>query len=154
MSNHLSEDQFAKCLVGQSSNEERQHLDVCRECNSELDRSHKSISSFRNALTDRVEARVALQPALELRPAKAIDPKWRWGLVAATALVLAAVPFVGIKTQVIQPIGVITAQSDTDADTLMSAVQLQLSRTIPEPMEPVIALLPTEELPTPTRGVQ
>jgi hypothetical protein len=154
MSNHLSEDQFAKCLVGQSSNEERQHLDVCRECSAELDRSRKSISLFSNALTDRVEARVALRPSLAIRPTKGSDPKWRWGLVAATALVLALMPFIGIKPNIIPRQVVETPQSNTDADTLMSAVQLQLSRTIPEPMEPVIALLPTEELPTPTRGVQ
>ena len=155
MSNHLSEDQFAKCLVGQYSNEELQHLDVCRECSSELDRSRKSIALFSNALTDSVEARVALRPGLEIRPAKATDPKWRWGFVAATALVLAVAPFIGIKTDIIppQPAG-LTTQRDTDADTLMQAVQLQLSRTIPAPMEPVIALLPIEESPTPTRGVQ
>jgi hypothetical protein len=155
MSNHLSEEQFAKCLAGQSTNEERQHLAVCRECSSELDRFRESISLFSNALTDRVEARVALRPSLELRPATAADPKWRWALVAATALVLALMPIIGIKTDIIwrQPIG-ITVVQDNDADALMRTVELQLSRTIPEPMEPVIALLPIEESPTPTRGVQ
>jgi hypothetical protein len=154
MNNHLSEEQFAKCLAGQSTNEERQHLAVCRNCSSELDRCRESISLFSSALTDRVEARIALRPPLEIRPAKVADPRWRWALVAATALVLAVMPFVGIKIEIIQrqPLG--TTQSETDADALMRTVQLQLSRTIPAPMEPVIALLPIEEPPTPTRGVQ
>ena len=154
MSNHLSEEQLAKCFVEQSMVEERQHVAVCEECSAELDRFRESISSFSNALTDRVEARVALRPGFEIRPATIGDPRWRWALVAATALVLAVIPFVGIKIDIIprQTLET-TPQSDTDADALMRTVQLQLSRTIPAPMEPVIALLPTEE-PTPTRGVQ
>jgi hypothetical protein len=154
MSNHLSEEQLAKCFAGQSTDQERQHLVVCGECSAELDRFRSSISLFRSALSDRVESRIAVHPSSEIRPATANDTKWRWALVAATALVLALVPFVGIKTEIVphQAIGI--TQSDTDADALMRAVQLQLSRTIPEPMEPVIALLPTEESPTPTRGAQ
>jgi len=140
--------------VGQYSNEELQHLDVCRECSSELDRSRKSIALFSNALTDSVEARVALRPGLEIRPATVLDPRWRLALVAATALLLAVIPFVGIKTDIIPQQTLVTPQNDTDADALMRTVELQLSRTIPAPMEPVIALLPTEESPTPTRGVQ
>jgi hypothetical protein len=156
MNTHLSEEQFAKCLAEQSTNEERQHLALCRECSLELDRFRGSISLFSNALTNSVEVRLALRPSLEIGPTKVSDPRWRWGLVAATALILALMPFIGLKTNIIprQQVGAVTEQSDTDADALMWAVQLQLSRTIPEPMEPVIALLPTEESPTPTRGVQ
>lgn len=154
MSNHLSEEQLAKCFVGQSTVEERHHLAACAECSAELDRFRQSISLFSNALTDRVEARVSLRAALEIRPTTVSDPKWRWALVAATALVLAVMPFIGIKTDIIPRQAPEIHQSDTDADTLMRAVQLQLSRTVPAPLEPVIALLPTEESPTPTRGVQ
>jgi hypothetical protein len=154
MNNHLSEEQFAKCLAGPSTNEERQHLAVCGECSSELDRCRESISLFSNALTERAEARVALRPSLEIRPSTVADPRWRWALVVATALILAVMPFVGIKMDLIQRQPLETTQSETDADALMWTVQLQLSRTIPAPMEPVIALFPTEESPTPTRGVQ
>jgi hypothetical protein len=154
MSNHLSKEQLAKCFVGQSTVEERQHLSVCGECSAQLDRFRESISTFSNALTDCAAARVALQPGFEIRPATVGDPRWRWALVAATALVLAVMPFVGIKTDIIPRQTLETPpQSHTDADALMRTVQLQLSRTIPAPMEPVIALLPTQE-PTLTRGVQ
>jgi anti-sigma factor RsiW len=157
MSNHLSEEQLAKCFVGQathSTDDEQQHLAVCLECSAELERLRSSISHFRSVLTDRVESRLTLQPSLELRPASVGDPKWRWALVAATALVLAVMPFAGIRTDIVPRQAMDTAQRDADADALMRAVELQLSRTIPAPMEPVIALLPANEIRIPSGGPQ
>jgi hypothetical protein len=77
------------------------------------------------------------------------DPKWRWALVAATALVLAIIPFAGTNR-----VSLPKAQVETDADALMRTVDLQLSRTIPAPMEPVIALLPVDQIQTTSGGVQ
>lgn len=156
MSNHLTEDQFAKCVVGQPTNEERQHLGECPECASELKGFQSSVSLLRGALRNGAEARVASQPLLSLlslKPAAASDANWRWALVAATAFVLAVFPFVGVIT-VTPPPALERTQTEPDADALMRAVNLQLSRTIPAPMEPVIALLPTYETPNKSGGVQ
>jgi hypothetical protein len=149
MSKHLTEDQFASCIVGQSTFEERKHLTECAECGAELDRFRGTISVSRSAVRACVDARVAShQPLLSELVARR-DPKWRWGLVAATALLLAIIPFA--STNRVSPP---KAQVETDADALMRAVDLQLSRTIPAPMEPMIALLPTDEIPTQSGGVQ
>jgi hypothetical protein len=149
MSNHLTEDQFAKCVVGQSTFEERKHLAECAECGGRLDYFRGTISVFRSAVRAGVDARIGSRPSLLIRPAAARDPKWRWALVAATALVLALIPLAGVK-RVSPP----KAQVETDADALMRTVDLQLSRTIPAPMEPVIALLPSDEIATQSGGVQ
>ena len=150
MSNHLTEDQFAKCILGQPPFEERKHLAVCAECGAELDRFRGTISVFRSAVRSGVDARIASQPGLLIQPFVATrDPKWRWALVAATALVLAIIPFAGTN-RVSPP----KAQVETDADALMRTVDLQLSRTIPAPMAPVIALLPLDEIQTTSGGVQ
>lgn len=149
MSNHLTEDQFAKCVVGQSSFEERKHLAECADCGGELDRFRGTISVFRTAVRSGVDARIASQPGLLIQPVAPRDPKWRWGLVAATAFLLAIIPFAGTN-RVSPP----STQVETDADALMRTVDLQLYRTIPAPMEPVIALLPVEEIQTTSGGVQ
>lgn len=149
MSGHLTEDQLAKCIVGQFTFEERKHLAECPKCGGELDYFRGTVSAFRSAVRAGVDARIGSQPALLVRPVAARDPKWRWALVVATALVLALIPFAGLKT-VSPP----KAQVETDADALMRTVDLQLSRTIPAPMEPVIALLPTDEISTQSGGVQ
>ena len=43
---------------------------------------------------------------------------------------------------------------EIDADALMNAVNLRLSRTLPAPMEPMMALLPSNESITQSGGVQ
>jgi len=149
MSKHLTEDQFAKCIAGQSGFDERKHLAECAECGAEMDRFRGTIFIFRSAVRNGVDARMASQPSLLIQPVAARDPKWRWALLAATALVLALIPFAGMN-RVSPP----KARVETDADTLMRTVDLQLSRTIPAPMEPVIALLPSDEIATQSGGVQ
>lgn len=154
MSSHLTEDQFAKCAAGQPDLQEQRHLAGCGECSSELNRFRTSISKFRGVLTDRVERRIALHPALKNGPVTASDPWWRWGVVAATALVLAIVPFAGFQKQIVMPRAIERTQSEADADALMRRVELQLSQTIPTPMEPVLALLPTNERQRASGGAQ
>ena len=149
MSKHLTGNQFAKCNSGQSGFEERQHLAECGECGAELDRFRGAMSAFRRAVRVGVDARIASQPSLLIQPVAARDPKWRWALLAATALVLALIPLAGVN-RVSPP----KAQAETDADALMRTVDLQLSRTIPAPMEPVIALLPSDEIAIQSGGVQ
>lgn len=154
MRNHLSDAQFATCAMGQPSASEQRHLADCGECSSELDRFRASISRFRRVLTDRVESRIALQPAFETRPVTAADPWWRWGVVAATALVLAIVPYAGFQWEIVTPHAIVKTQSEADADALMRRVELQLSQTVPTPMQPVLALLPINESQTQPGGAR
>src|SRR5690242_4924864 len=143
MSGHLTEDQLTECIVGQPTFEERTHLAECAKCVAELDYFRGTVSAFRSAVRAGVDARIGSQSALLIRPVTARDPRWRWALVAATALALALIPLAGVNRVSPQK-----AQVDSDADALMRTVDLQLSRTIPAPMEPVIALLPTDEIST------
>ena len=149
MSDHLTDDQLAKCIVGQFTFEERKHLAECTECGGELDYFRGTVSAFRSAVRAGVDARIGSQPAPLIGPVAARDPRWRWALVAATALVLALIPLAGVN-RLSPP----NAEVEAEADALMRTVDLQLSRTIPAPMEPVIALLPTDEISTQSGGVQ
>jgi hypothetical protein len=153
MNNHLTEDQFAKSAVDQSTAEERKHLAECKDCSGELSRLRSSIALFQSALQNTVDIRLVSRPPLCVEPAGGVDSKWSWALVAATALVLALVPCVGPITLTTAP-PLENSQAESDADVLMHAVNLQLSRTVPTPLEPVIALLPADELPVKSGGVQ
>src|SRR5262249_10831205 len=112
-----------------------------------------SISLFRTALRDDVDVRIASRPASIVKPVAVVDPKWRWALVAVTAVVLAVVPFIGWNTFSPQH-AIEKTQAESDADALMRTVNLQLSRTLPAPLEPVIALLPVDESPKPSGDIQ
>jgi hypothetical protein len=151
MSKHLTEDQIAKCCAGQCTGEERQHIQECTACAAELARLAGSISLFRSAIRDRVDARVAMHtPVFEDRPPVVATPMWNWALVAAVVFLLGILPLSITKPkQFIENTSIAT-----DPDTLMREVNLHLSRTLPAPMEPIMTLIPKNELVIQSGGVQ
>jgi hypothetical protein len=153
MSNHLTEDQIARCFAGQSTVAERQHIQQCAACGAELDRLANSISLFRNAVRDRIDARVAVHaPAIivdDQRPVPA-TPLWKWAMVAVVAVLVVALPLFITKPQQF----VDNASAPADPDILMREINLHLSRTMPAPMEPILTLIPDSESISLVGGVQ
>lgn len=155
MSNHLSEDQFAIYIAGRATDAEKRHVAECAECGAEFDRFRNAVSSFRSAIRDRVDARIAsntpaVTPSLIRRTAGI--PKWRWALAAAVALAFILIPLLtgGRKAQTV----VKSVAVEADPDALMRAVNLHLSRTVPQPMERMMALIPNDESINESGGVQ
>jgi hypothetical protein len=154
MNNHLSHDQFAKCVVGQSTSAERQHLTECAACSAELERFGNTLSIFRTALRDRVDA----QPASKITAPSPVLPQsprgfWmlRWAFIAAAVLVFVSMPL--LKRQEPKPV-IENALTDADANALMDAVNLHLSRTVPAPMERMLIVIPDDEYKTQSGGTQ
>lgn len=154
--NHLSEDQFAECLAGQATSAERKHIAECAECAAELERFSRTMSVFRNAIRDRIDARTALRapaiPPFAIRPATARIPKWGWALAAAAAVVFVMVPFLRQKNE--PPRVSEKAPAPMSPDALMNAVNLHLSRTVPAPMERMLTVIPNDESVNQSGGVQ
>ena len=140
MNRHLSEDQIARCIVGQATIAEVQHARECPECGAELNRFSKSISLFQNSIQERVNARIALVPtAAVLRPSEAGTRAPRWVLVAAAAVVLVVLPFIRSGNN---PTTSEAVSIETDPDAVMNRVNLDLARTVPAPMEPLMLGIP------------
>jgi hypothetical protein len=119
----------------------------CAECAAQLDRMTNRIASFRAAIRGSIEDRVASdqRAGFQFSPkfVPAAVPKWRWALIAAGIVAVVTVP---IFTRKKEPPPVIEETStQLDPDALMNTVNLHLSRAIPEAMEPMMALIPTEE---------
>lgn len=153
MSKHLTEDQIARCFAGQSTNDERQHIQQCAACGVELDCLASSISLFRNAVRDRIDARVALHaPAIvfEDQPRVPAAPIWKWAMVTVVAVILVALPFFITRPQQF----VDKASAPADPDILMREINVHLSRTMPAPMEPILTLIPDSESISRVGGVQ
>jgi TonB family protein len=55
MINHLTEDQMSRWFIGQSSNTEQRHLQVCGVCAAELGHFLSTLESFKSAVTVRAE---------------------------------------------------------------------------------------------------
>ena len=157
MSKHLSEDQFAKCLVGQSTSAELQHIRECPECSAELEGFAKTISVFRSAVRNRIDDRIALHPSAVtplrwMRPVEPGIPKWRWALVAAAVVAAVVLPFFITQNKLREAGGQLSTKTNPDA--IMKRVNLHLSRTVPAPMEPLLLVIPNDESITESGGVQ
>lgn len=155
MNHHLSREQFARCFVGAPTNAERQHLGKCLECRTELDRFAGTIASFRSAVRSRIEKRMTMRVpmGLPLSPGSLQSrTKWRPALAAAAAIVLGVFPF--FLTEPKLPHVNERVFSETTPDALMDAISLHLLRTVPAPMEPAMALIPTDDLSKRPGGIQ
>ena len=154
MSNHLSEDQFARCAAGRPAREDLQHIRACAECGAELERFANKLSLFRSAIRHRIDDRVVLYPTgvTSLRPAHPRIPKWSWALVGTAFLVLVMFPF--FVSEIRPPDAGERTSSEANPDAVMDRVNRHLSRIVPAPMEPVMLLIPSEEFVSNPGGVQ
>jgi hypothetical protein len=155
MNNHLTPEEFARCFLGGATSTELQHIMRCLECSAELDRFGNTISLFRGGVRSRVEDRVASEtPAISPLPvahAGIRRLRLRWALVTAMAAVV-VVPFLTRNEK--KSVVIEDTSTQTDPNALMDSVNLHLARTIPAPMEPILALLPQDESTTESGGVQ
>jgi hypothetical protein len=153
-SNHLSHDQLVNCFLGRSTNTELQHLLKCPECSADLDAFTNTISRFRDLIRLRIDAHVTagtnIVTASPRIPTRGIAG-WRWALAGAMIVAL-VLPFFTVNQQ--PKVIIESTSSETNPDVLMNAVNLHLLRTMPQPMEPILALIPTDETTSLSGGVQ
>jgi hypothetical protein len=146
MSNHLSQDQLSMCILGRSTPEEEQHSRDCPECRAELARFQGPVTTFRVAMQDwsdrETVPRLAEVASFLGKPGLLSNPIWRWAPVGLAVIVLGGIPIYIQQDQLRQTRAAEAAREDA---LLMDAVSIHLSRTIPAPMEPILALVPDQE---------
>lgn len=141
MNRHLSEDQIARCIVGQATIAEVHHARECTDCGAELNRFNKSVALFQGSVQEQIKDRIAQIPSITVSKRPGVDTRTqRWVLVAAAAVVLVVLPFIrtGNKPEAFPE----PTSTETDPDAVMNRVNLHLARTVPEPMEPLMMGLP------------
>ncbi len=147
MSSHLSQEQFARCFAGTPTLEESRHIAACGECREDLEAFGATVSRLRYAIRERVDA----HPAAPLEPYQALRaPKLRWALAAAAILLLGMMPLLTPR-----PAGSMQQPQMADSpEALMDAINVHLSRTVPSPMEPMMSLLPGDQIEFVVGGIQ
>src|SRR5262249_27391803 len=125
---------------------ESEHVRECPECRAEVERFGKALSLFRSVVSDLADDRVVLQASnvTTFIPAPAPIPKWRWALVVAGFVAVFVIPFFTPTSKPPEPVEPVSAEMSPEA--VMERLNRHLSRTAPAPMEPVMALIPSEEL--------
>lgn len=153
MGNHLSQDELAKYIAGTPASGDVQHVTECPECSAEVERFGQTLALFRNAVRDRIDDRVAfhpLPPAPSRRTETGISTlRSVWVAAAAAALFI---PFFISQNKPQSPGEPVSGETNPAA--IMDRVNLHLSRTVPAPMEPMMSLIPSEELVSNPGGVQ
>ena len=148
MNNHLSQYQLSMCILGRATSEEQRHGRECPGCSAELARFQEPIATFRTAMQDWSDRenvpRLAEVAAFLSGPRRFNSPAWGWMPVAIAVMigVLTAIP-IYLEQRTLQQ-----AQTDEAArrdELLMDAINAHLSRTLPTPMEPILALVPNQE---------
>jgi anti-sigma factor RsiW len=141
MNRHLSEDQMARCIVGEATIAEARHARECSKCGEELNRFSKSVGLFQSSIQELIDNRMALVPSSAVsRPSVNDAQIQRWVLVGAAAVALVVLPFVRTGNE---PVAIPEPESTAaDPDAVMNRVNLHLARTVPAPMEPLMLGLP------------
>ena len=141
---HLSQEQFARCFLGTAASEERRHLLDCGECRQELESFAASVASLRSVIRERVGAHDGVHEATPpvLSPGFDRTPQVRWALASVAILLIGMLPLLTtLPARDVHPAPVATSPED-----LMNAINVHLSRTVPSPMEPMMPLLPGDEI--------
>ena len=155
MSKHLSQEQFETCVFGRAGQPELEHISECPECCAEVEHFRKTMSLFRSTVWDRVDERTALEvtDVATFRPGAASIPMWRWALVSALFVTVVVIPL--FLPDIKQPErSSAPASSDVSAEVIMERLNRHLLRTVPEPMEPAMVLIPSDQFASQPGGVQ
>jgi len=143
MSNHLSQDQFETCVLGLAGQAELEHLRECPECREEFEHVGKVLSLFRSVVWDQVDDALREPDVTTFTPAAARIPTWRWALVAAGFVAAVVIPFV--TTEIIPAQRTEPVSAEASPEAVMERLNSHLLRMMPEPMEPVMSLIPSEQ---------
>jgi hypothetical protein len=140
MSQHLSSREISQWMMGERTPQREQHVRECSECGAELARMEAALGLFRGSVRHWSSGQSRAEPPAIGSMLPARRGTWaqpmRWALVAATLLVLAAVPIYRNAQDRQRQAEIARADA-----LLLEQVDAEVSRAIPRPMEPLVKLV-------------
>lgn len=137
MNQHLSSEQIARWMAGERTPSDEQHAGQCEECGAELARLEAALGLFRGSVREWSEQESGAEPQRVWRVERA--PRvfvLRWAVMVAALLMLVWMPiYQGAKDKQRK-----AELARADA-ALLEQVDAEISRAVPEPMEPLIKLV-------------
>jgi anti-sigma factor RsiW len=143
MNEHLSPEDISRWFAGERTPELHRHAGECEACSARLDRMESAIEEFRGSVHD--WSAEQSPPAPRIAWALPVRHLARtWILAAASLLILASGPAYWHFRQQAR------AAEAARADALLQQVDAEISRAVPQTMEPLVSLVtwgsgPTEE---------
>jgi hypothetical protein len=134
MNRHLSPDEINAWIIGDRTPAQASHLAECPRCRARADQMETALTQFRAAMRDWSGRQTGAPPPVAQAFRPVFSPR-RWVLAAATLLVLSAVP---TYRHLAEQRAAERARQDT---LLLEQVDSEISRAVPEPMEPLVKLV-------------
>jgi hypothetical protein len=142
MNEHLSPQDISRWFAGERSSELQRHVGECEECSARLDRTENALAEFRGSAHNWSAAQSASAPPIARRPPARTAQHWM--LAAASLLILVSASAYWHTRQQTR------AAEMARADALLEQVDTEISRAVPQTMEPLVDLVtwgsgPTDE---------
>ncbi|MGA2197622.1 MAG: hypothetical protein ABSH40_20330 [Bryobacteraceae bacterium] len=146
MNEHFSPEDISRWFAGERDSELQRHAGECEECSARLDRMESALAEFRGSAHDWSAAQSASAPKIAWGPA-ARHTAQRWVLAAASLLILVSASAYWERSR-----QQARAAEMARADALLEQVDAEISRAVPQTMEPLVNLVtwgsgPTDESP-------
>ena len=143
MNEHLSPEDISRWFAGERGGELQRHAGECETCSARLDGMESALAEFRGSAHDWSAAQPASAPRIAWQPPVRRMAR-RWILAAASLLILASGPAWWHFRQQAR------ATEMARADALLEQVDAEISRAVPQTMEPLVNLVtwgsgPTDE---------
>ena len=143
MNEHLSPEDISRWFAGERSPELERHAGECDECSARLDHMERTLAEFRGSAYDWSAAQPASAPQIAWRP-PVHHTVQRWVLAVASMFILVSASAYWHSRQQTR------AAEMARADALLVQVDTEISRAVPQTMEPLVDLVtwgpgPTDE---------
>jgi hypothetical protein len=133
---HLNQEQISAWLAGLQTPEQSEHVTLCAACRGEISRREEPLALFRDAVRAISEQRGA-RVIVWSTPSRWRMPILRWAAGAALALLMLGIPVLywNKQTQLRE------AERARQDAALLDSVNSELSRSVPQPLEPLDKLV-------------
>ena len=136
MNQHLSSEQISRCLIGDRTPIEARHLAECAACAAELERVEASLAAFRASVHETSIRTMRADGREWTAPRRSPFSMWMgWPVIAAVLVILTVVPLWRVRSSANR-----AAQTAREDAALMMDISAAVSRSVPEPMEPLAQL--------------
>jgi hypothetical protein len=138
MINHLSPQQISSLMIGQAKPGEAQHAAECSECAEEVLHLQETLAVFRDSVqqwTDRCGGSEVPSPAFLRTDSSVFSGRpFQWALAVLALILLVLIPVHKNTSER-------RLKAEAEDTLLLEQVNAQLSRTVPEALEPLMTLL-------------
>jgi len=136
MNQHLDSEAIGRWVAGERGAAPGEHLQACAQCRAEVTRLESALHDFGDGLRQWSDSQAHSRLALDVAALSTARPRPspRWALAACALLLLAVPAYRGYRDR--------QAAAQARADTqLLEEVTADISRSAPEPLEPLIELV-------------